>query len=121
MIFLLKNETVRDNLINTIKTLIYGKEVAIRDGRRSLDQNAYYWTIVEIIADYMGTHKDDMHRYLAVRILGPEEFIVGGKSYYGPRSTRKLSKREFAAYVDEVLIIAVKLGLQIPTRQFFGG
>lgn len=124
MLFILRNDAVKQNLIKVVAGMVPSgvKEVIIRDHKtkRSLQQNAYYWTVVEILAEYSGYDKEDMHRDLAIRFLGPEEFSVSGVKYHGAKSTTKLNTKEFSDYLDKVIATAQSLELQIPSREFFG-
>lgn len=123
MLFRLISETVKQNCLDYIKSLLAvgDKEIVIREKRRSLDQNAYYWNVVCIIADFNGTHKDDMHDQLRLMFLGAEEFAYNGKIYHRPKSTRNLTTKEFSEYLDKVIAVATALGLVVPTKDYFGG
>ena len=77
-------------------------ELTIRKERllRSLNQNRYYWSvIIEILSDYFGYEKEEMHEALKFKFLKKHEdtdLVTVG-------STAKLSTAEFTEYIDEIV------------------
>jgi len=66
-----------------------------RPVKRSLNQNAYYHVVVNLIADEIGDNPRDVHRDLKARFLP-----------MGITSTAKLTRRQFGAYVEYVIWFA---------------
>ncbi len=67
---------------------------------RTLNQNSYYWgVIIEILSDYTGYDKDEVHEALKFKFLKKYEdtnLVTVG-------STAKLSTAEFADYIDGII------------------
>jgi hypothetical protein len=84
-------------------------------GRRSLQQNAYYWgVIVKTLANELGYLPDDMHEILKYKFNPKQAFIEGKEMTYGG-STRVLSTLEFRNYNDAIKTWAAsELGIYIP-------
>lgn len=83
-------------------------EIAVRKRRRvrSSPQNGYYWTVVNVIADYTGHTSQEVHEILGQRFLQDH---TGRR-----RSTSALSTAEFSEYVERCLQLAAEYGIIIP-------
>jgi len=84
-------------------------EIIVRvQGRRSNIQNAYYWAgIIPIIQRGMKDmgvviSKEQTHDLLKYKFLLIEYVTGDGEVIKSIGSTRKLSKEEFAEYIDEI-------------------
>ncbi len=78
---------------------------------RSLNQNAYYWFYLRLVANDTGHTEDELHQ-LFKRIFLPPVFIeVLGRQIKTPRTTKDLSKAEFGQYLDK---IAMETGIPLP-------
>ena len=89
-------------------------ELTIRKERhsRSLNQNRYYWgVIIEILSDYFGYDKEEMHEALKFKFLKKHEdtnLVTVG-------STAKLSTIGFTEYIDNVIRwVATEYQIVIP-------
>ena len=77
-------------------------ELTLRKERhtRSLSQNKYYWgVIIEILSDYFGYDKEEMHEALKFKLLKRHEdtdLVTVG-------STAKLSTAGFTEYIDDII------------------
>jgi len=77
-------------------------ELTIRKERhtRSLSQNKYYWgVIIQILSDYFGYDKEEMHEALKFKFLKRHEdtdLVTVG-------STAKLSTAGFTEYIDDII------------------
>jgi hypothetical protein len=69
---------------------------------RSLDQNAFMWVYLEIIAQETGNIADDLHRLFKGLFLPKKTIKVRGKSYTMSGSTTDLSKGEMTMYLDQI-------------------
>jgi hypothetical protein len=97
--------------------------LAVQKKRRSLNQNAYLWSVVYgQIAEAFRQHgnnvdADDVHAYLKDNVGKLRQVFVtpDGEVLTGPGSTAKLSTTEFEVYVEKVRAWAAeKLGISIP-------
>lgn len=92
-------------------------ELTIRQkkSQRSLNQNAYYWSVViEILRDHFGYEEDEseeVHDGLKLKFLRIHE----GKALETVRSTTKLNTAEFEDYLEKIRRWASKdHGIYIP-------
>jgi hypothetical protein len=76
-------------------------EIYLRQTKRSLSQNAYYWAWLEVVEAETGNKADDLHEYFRRVNLPPKFLTVMGKEVKVPRSTTELSKHEFGEYLDK--------------------
>lgn len=84
---------------------------------RSLEQNSFYWQVLTTIANETGNEKEALHEYCKLRFL-PRMFVkLKDKEIELQKSTRKLSPKEMAQYITEVISLAGELGILIPLEQ----
>lgn len=89
-------------------------EVIIRPykGKRSLDQNSRYWSILQEVSDQTGHTANELHEICKAEFLGLETICVENKdrgwSLEIPKSTTKLNTKEFAEYCDKVSMFAAQ-------------
>ena len=92
-------------------------ELTIRKERRtrSLSQNKYYWgVIIEILSDYFGYEKEEMHEELK-RKFNPKPSKIDYDKTYGA-STTKMSVAEFGEYLEQIITWAsVEYQITIPS------
>ena len=78
---------------------------------RSLDQNAYMWFYLEVIARETGNIADDLHRLFKGLFLPKRCITLRGKEYTLAGSTTELSKGEMSVYLDK---ISAHTGVPLP-------
>lgn len=79
-------------------------EIFLRESKRSLSQNRFYWFYLELIVSE-GKGKDtaeDLHEFLRRKLLPPKFLTVRGEEIKVPRSTTELSKTEFGEYLEKI-------------------
>lgn len=90
-------------------------EVTVRKKRkqRSLPQNKFYWgIIVEMLSDFTGYSREEMHEALKEKFLGSERDEHGLMKI---GSTTTLTTDEFIGYTNKIIIWAAQeLGVFIP-------
>jgi hypothetical protein len=101
--FILRDDTFRKNLVTFLDALDLEKplQVTVEDfkPKRSLNQNALYWTWLGIVANE----------------TGPVVVTIGNDTVEEPRSTTGLSKAEFSDYLERVQVFAAQeLGIMLP-------
>ncbi len=69
---------------------------------RTLNQNAYYWAYLRIIANETGHTEYELHSLFKRIFLPPVFKTVLGKSFKIPASTKEMSKAEFGEYLDKI-------------------
>jgi hypothetical protein len=112
-----------ERLSNLLQSLS-GKEVFVTikefKPNRSLNQNSYYWGIViEILSDFTGYSRDEMHEVLKTKFLSykvkilHEEFVI-------TKSTTSLTTQEFEDYLRLIREWASTMGCYIPLPNEIG-
>lgn len=76
-------------------------------------QNKYYWVIVGIIAQSLGTSALDLHEYFKKTYLPSQEYFVVIKKKQ-LTSTTELTKDEMGTLIDNVIQFAAEYGVIIP-------
>jgi len=83
-----------------------GKKLVLNVGldkaKRSLDQNAYYWAYLEIIANETGHSAEDLHRLFKGLFLPKKTMTLKGNNYQMSGSTSELNKPQFSEYLDKI-------------------
>jgi len=78
-------------------------EVSNNNPKRSLDQNAYYWVVLQIISISTGEFdKDRLHRICERKFSSTIEDLPNGESVVVIIPTKELDSAKFAAYVNTV-------------------
>ena len=92
-------------------------EIIVREQkkRRSLNLNAYYWSVVvKLLSEHTGYDKDDMHEILKSMFLRTR-YKLNGVWTDGTKSTTKLSSKEMIEFIDNVKRFAsTELSVYIP-------
>ena len=92
-------------------------EIIVREQkkRRSLNLNAYYWSVaVKLLSEHTGYDKDDMHEILKSMFLRTR-YKIKGIWIDGTKSTTKLTNKEMQGYIEEAKVFAsTTLGVYIP-------
>ena len=99
-------------------TKVHHVKVTCKRGKRSIDQNAYYWLILTCIMQESGQDKDSLHYYFRSQYLGMYERICFGSVITEPKSTTELDSKQFTQYIEEIRIFAAtELGITIPNPE----
>lgn len=90
-------------------------EFVIRQHRqkRSLDQNALYWSWLGIIGRHMGEDPDYVHEFFKMRYVASKVATIMGQEIE-VRSTTKLNTAEMSAYLDSIFNFAAHEGIILP-------
>lgn len=137
---ILKNDALRKRACHVIESLPGDDvfEVIIRPHKkdRSLQQNAYYWKIVTIIANDLGQTKDELHfemkRKFLTRIFcrddeGYAEMAqairvaqsdVLARKVVDLTSTTQASVAQMSEYIDDVIHFASSMGIRLPAKEY---
>jgi ATP-dependent phosphoenolpyruvate carboxykinase len=103
------------NVLKGLKAMPYRVELKENRGKRSLNENAYYWgVVVKILSDYTGDTPDDMHEVLKAKFL---KTVVnfGGEELVMSKHTWNLTTKEFEEYLEQIRIFAqTELDVKIP-------
>jgi hypothetical protein len=88
--------------------------VRVRRGKRSDQQNAYYWgVVIALLAEHLGYQADEMHEALKFKFLREHDGEREGLPRV--RSSAALNTSEFQTYIENVVTWAgAEFGLNIP-------
>ena len=70
--------------------------------KRSLQQNAFYWLYLKVIATETGDDENSLHEYFKRALLPPKWLKVMGKEIKVPASTTTLSKSDMSDYMAKI-------------------
>ncbi len=115
----LKDETIINNCVAQIRNSL-GMTVTIKKEKRSLDQNALMWMLLQVLSDYTGDTTDDLHERLKVSFLGVERRTVKGIDLVVPKSTASLNTKEFTEYIDKIYLLGETLNIKLPLPSHYG-
>ena len=82
---------------------------------RSVSQNKLYWLYIACISKETGVEKDDLHAYFKQRFLLKDEIDIAGEVLKATYSTSKLSKDNFAIFIEKIISFASELGIVLPS------
>ena len=116
--FLIRHPGARSQLLERIAALDLSRawEVTIQPhvARRSLGQNARYWTLLTAAAAECGHSVDELHDIAKAQFLGYEQVAFRGHVASRLRSTAKLTRPDFDDYVVRVEAwLFAELGLDL--------
>lgn len=116
------NTDVLKNCLLFLSEMPLGKfYVEIKEARRTLPQNRYYWMILGILAKEQGYTSEELHDALKVKIFGTEKVKdVFGQEYERPVSSKNLSKEDFGKLIDAVFILAGNFNIALPDASHYG-
>lgn len=91
-----------------------------RKRSRSKEQNAYYWAVVlPEISLHTGHSVDELHLVFKQKYLSEKILWRGGEMKVA-KSTAALSTNEFAEYLQNVILEANELGIEVPQADKVG-
>ena len=118
MDFRVSNRTEREVLIEYLSCLpdkVFDVSVRLHREKRSNPQNAWYWTIVGLVAKETGNDKETIHKFFAKKFLGYDVKEIGGEKIAVIKSTTSLGTDEFSEFLYEVEgFCANDLGIILP-------
>jgi hypothetical protein len=95
-----------------------GKKVTVeveREGsKRSLQQNAWMWACFQVIGEYIGENKNEVHRIMTGLFAPKKKVMLGKKLIVMPKGTRDMSVGEMVQFMLEVSAEAGQMGIMLP-------
>jgi len=111
-------ERINDFLANSLDSFIV-ITIELRKRIRSNSQNAYYWgVVIETLFNgfkEFGYSKDEIHEILKTKFNGVKEVNIGSETFLIPRTTTKMSTKEFTDYIESIQKWAAELNIDIPS------
>ena len=83
-----------------------------KESKRSNEQNALYWELVEGFAKYVGNDKEYQHDYFRYHYLY-KIIEIDGHEYRQLISTTSLSTKKMAEYIDKCMQFAATEGFYL--------
>lgn len=83
------------------------------ESTRTNTQNAYYWVVLNIMANEFGTTPNELHEYFKGEFLPSQEYFTL-ISRRRMRSTTEQTISQMAEYIDKVVRFAAENGVVIP-------
>lgn len=87
--------------------------------KRSLNQNAYYWLILDIISKETGHTSEELHRLFKGLFLPRKEIILHDRKFFLAGSTTDLTKGQFVEYMMRISAEAGEMGIVLPSPDDF--
>jgi hypothetical protein len=118
----LKDNDVYDRLKKSLESSKWPLIINVKQPKkkRSLDQNALYWSWINILAPHAGYSAEDLHDVLKVKFLGTKEITFRGEPILIAKSTTGLTTKEFTEYLDKVYALGGVLGVSLPSPNYWG-
>lgn len=136
MLYIIDDNLRKRDVLKHIESIEPGKgrkqcvEIKAFTNNRSNAQNRTYWMWLNVIANYVGIHPEDLHEQLKARLLGLEEVRVAryflGKDYgepkimVKPKSTKALDVNQFSEYMLAIEQLAKEMGIDLPIPDDIG-
>lgn len=118
MIYLLKNEEIKNNCLEHIKNLskdiVWDVEIKKHRKDRSQAQSRLMWMWLGIIGNDTGNSPENLHEILKLKFLGTEKIKSLGYELEIPKSTTKLTTQEFTDYLDKIEGLALSIDIRLP-------
>lgn len=85
------------------------------DKERTMEQNRFYWAVLNEIAEETGNSNEDLHQHFRARFL-QDKSVQPARI----KSTTELSVREFIRYIDQIVeFVGTHLGISVSgSREF---
>lgn len=85
--------------------------------KRSLNQNAYYWVCLDIIAEHTGHTSEELHRVFKGKFL-PRKFVkLNNVEYQLAGTTTGLTKGQFVEYMLNISAEVAQMGVTLPSPE----
>lgn len=119
MIYILKDDKIKANCIDYIKSLdgVWDIEINKHKNNRSLAQSRLYHMWVGIISKDTGNSHDELCEIFKLKFLGSETINAMGYKIERPKSTTKLNTQEFTDYLDKIEALATSIDIRLPHPQ----
>lgn len=111
-----------DKLGNYIRALndgVYAVTVKEYKSKRSLEQNKYYWKILEIIGEDLGYYKEELHEEF-IDAFSPIKTIRGlnGKPKQKRVRTSEMNVEQMSKHIERIIHFAAENSIVIPEKDY---
>lgn len=120
MIFITSTDEAKKNCVAHILSLQGLWKIQISPVKRSKQQNAYFHSVLALIAPHTPFPAGDLKEILKADFLGVREYIWQGKKYAMPIPSSSLDTKQYSLLLEKLLALAGELNVEIPGRDYFG-
>lgn len=120
VVFYTRSEEIKNNALEEIRKLKGLWKIQISPTKRTTDQNAYFHSLIALIAPHAGYTPEDLKEILKCTFLGVREVKFGEKMYVLPIPSSSLDKKQYAILLEKTIALTHSLGIKIPARDFYG-
>lgn len=117
-------KAVFDNMTHELRAMAKSKPVVVKlsanKPKRSIQQNAYFHKLIQIIAEYQGEDLESVKRQIKHRIGLIEKHMVNGELITEIKSTASLSVDDFSKLIEQTITVCEYLNLEYPKPDAFG-
>lgn len=120
--FYLKDADIFTRLVSYLKNTPWPLVISIKlaKKKRSLPQNKLYWVWLRDLSPHTGYTDEELHTLFKVRFLGMDKLTFLNEEYLVPRSTTKLTTKEFSEYMDKIYAAAHEIGVTLHWPDYYG-
>jgi DNA-directed RNA polymerase beta' subunit len=97
-----KNKKQIEDFIKKLPKGEYLIQISDYKENRSINQNKYYWKLIEFIANEIGYESEELHEVFKYKYLQKTIEDKNGNLVKGLGSTSKLNINEFSAYIEKI-------------------
>lgn len=110
-----ENKNLLGQYLNSLKEGdVLDVKIQIHRNDRTNNQNSYYWVILGVIAEDTGHTANELHEIFKRKFLPPKFATYRGEEIELPSTTTTLNTEEMAKYMEQIIIEAGLLGINIP-------
>jgi hypothetical protein len=104
----------RDKFDSHIASISGKVNITVKKHRqvRSLNQNAYMWSVLNLAGDELGYDPGELHNSFKAMFLTDKSLKIPLV-----RSTTKLNKAQFGIYLDKIIRVLAEMGIVIPSPE----
>jgi len=118
MKFLVTNEHSRRVVFEYLEKLNlskkYSVEITLKRETRTLSQNRLYWLYLACLEYETGNEKESLHDHFRKKWLKKKEGEFQGEKIIMTYSTTELNTKQFADYIDKIVLFAAEEGIILP-------
>lgn len=93
----------------------YMIKISTYDEKRTINQNKYYWKLVEIVSKELGYEVQEMHEVFKYKFLQTTIENQFGQLEKTLKSTTKLTSKEFTDYLNNIkFFVKQELNINLP-------
>lgn len=120
MIYYTRSQEVKDRICESIQALDGVWKVSITQPKRSSAQNDYMHVLFDEIAPEAGLSSEALKEWMKGKLLGVETVEWKGEAYPKARKTSELTKAECTLFIEQLIMMASELQIQLKGKDYYG-